>query len=429
MVRIISYTPHTPYTGATRTRGKLFKVFLTLGLTALFTIYPNAHAAENKITYDQLYPHYVEACYVTQVNFKSGFSGNQFGHAAMFLKGACRIKDAPYPQIRLCDPQEAAGTDEGVGISVDSDFANANWIAVDGKDYFLRGGVAETEPFDDARADAVVEEAVNRGYFHGVRLNAAAQEREGRSDEYWVALQGLSTDYGLTLGRDAYCMKIPVTPSILGKIVDYLNHRNLDANAHGSPYKIIGNNCADVIYDALAAAGIWNGKDINASLYRDIMANQRAVPGTLLADLARASDGDALPAPERLVTDPFTLNLLESERWMMRQPGVLEEGFRLHEYQNAIFKNLHVFRADPLDLFGSDMRALRRLVSEPERSDIVLNLESYRNRYQSQLESLQRTDDSTNSAAIQGYADYLSLQLDAINDKLRSLKLSPTTRE
>jgi hypothetical protein len=47
--------------------------------------------------YEELYPHYVELCAVSQFRSKGGDLGGVPGHAVMYLKGACRKADAPYP--------------------------------------------------------------------------------------------------------------------------------------------------------------------------------------------------------------------------------------------------------------------------------------------------------------------------------------------
>src|SRR5262250_715161 len=56
--------------------------------------------------YDQLFPYYVELCATSQ--FRSGVKGRGgvTGHAVMYIKGACKDEQAPFPQpfpqLRRC---------------------------------------------------------------------------------------------------------------------------------------------------------------------------------------------------------------------------------------------------------------------------------------------------------------------------------------
>jgi hypothetical protein len=90
--------------------------------------------------YEELYPHYVELCAVSQFRSKGGDLGGVPGHAVMYLKGACRKADAPYPELEMCaapsdDPESL---DHGVGVSVNKMFKNINRMATPGRDLFFR---------------------------------------------------------------------------------------------------------------------------------------------------------------------------------------------------------------------------------------------------------------------------------------------------
>jgi len=57
--------------------------------------------------------------------------GGPGGHSVLYLNGVCRVKDAGYPVVALCesgDPRPG----EGVGLSVNAHYSNANWIATEG---------------------------------------------------------------------------------------------------------------------------------------------------------------------------------------------------------------------------------------------------------------------------------------------------------
>ena len=52
--------------------------------------------------YEQLFPYYVELCATSQFRSKLKGEGGVAGHAAMYIKGACKDEQAPFPQLRRC---------------------------------------------------------------------------------------------------------------------------------------------------------------------------------------------------------------------------------------------------------------------------------------------------------------------------------------
>lgn len=342
----------------------------------------NANARQAAaVTYDQLYPTYVEACYVTKVIFQNGIPSSSFGHSAMYLKGACSSKTSAYPTLRMCAPDEKSGEGEGVGVSSDGDFANVNWVATDSKEFFLTAGVRPDEAFDADRANRAVNESISRGVFRGVHMNdaLAASKPSFRSEDYWTAFQSLSTDYGVTLGRNAYCVKVPVTKTMMGQMVTFLNERNKTAQVEGNNWSALGDNCAHLVYNTFAAAGILKGKVLNSGIIGGIFENQRAFPATLIAQLLSQSD----------LNKPLKTNYLKNQQWLAQQPGVMFEGFGIHQHENAIFKTTeNIYQTDPLDLFGGETRVVRLAMADPSRNNLLANLEAAQIQYQSALDLL-----------------------------------------
>ena len=54
------------------------------------------------LAYEELFPHYVELCVTSQYRSKTKGRGGPAGHALMYIKGACKDEDAPFPQLRRC---------------------------------------------------------------------------------------------------------------------------------------------------------------------------------------------------------------------------------------------------------------------------------------------------------------------------------------
>jgi hypothetical protein len=80
--------------------------------------------------YEALAPRYVEVCATSQWRKHVAGAGNPFGHAVMYLKGACMDESAPYPQLRRCArvATDVADPEHGAGVSVGRWFRNVNWV-------------------------------------------------------------------------------------------------------------------------------------------------------------------------------------------------------------------------------------------------------------------------------------------------------------
>src|SRR3974390_1071820 len=123
--------------------------------------------------YASLYPYYAELCAVSQIKKKPGFgantSGGPGGHSVLYLNGVCRDRDAGYPTIELC--QGSVLPDEGVGLSVNAHFKNANWVATDGRDFFFQGNLAPGVGLTKAVYERTQAEAMGKGLLGGVVLH------------------------------------------------------------------------------------------------------------------------------------------------------------------------------------------------------------------------------------------------------------------
>ncbi|HEY1861559.1 MAG TPA: hypothetical protein VGG61_14460, partial [Gemmataceae bacterium] len=76
--------------------------------------------------YDRLFPYYVELCATSQFRSKLKGEGGVAGHAVMYIKGACKDEQAPYPQLRRCRvaATELDDPEHGAGVSVGRWFRN-----------------------------------------------------------------------------------------------------------------------------------------------------------------------------------------------------------------------------------------------------------------------------------------------------------------
>src|SRR5215475_11154984 len=143
---------------------------------ARFQLKPNDIIIERRpdTAYEKLFPYYVELCAASQFRSKeTGEGGGPAGHAILYIKGACKDDDAPFPQLRRC---RAIATDlndpeHGAGVSVNQLFRNVNWVAVPSYGLVFQGGLAPGERLTRARFKAVEQAAMAKGIYNGVAFH------------------------------------------------------------------------------------------------------------------------------------------------------------------------------------------------------------------------------------------------------------------
>lgn len=113
------------------------------GVMAGFQLKPDSVIVERRpdTAYEKLFPYYVELCAASQFrSILTGEGGGVAGHAVLYLKGACKVDGAPFPQLRryravatsLEDPEH------GAGVSVNAMFKSVNWVAIPGSNSSLK---------------------------------------------------------------------------------------------------------------------------------------------------------------------------------------------------------------------------------------------------------------------------------------------------
>jgi len=123
--------------------------------------------------YEQLFPYYVELCATSQFRSKLKGEGGVAGHAAMYIKGACKDEEAPFPKLRRC---RAAATElndpeHGAGVSVGRWFRNVNWVAIPGYELFHDGNLKTGERLTQAHFEATVRDVISKGVYKGVEFH------------------------------------------------------------------------------------------------------------------------------------------------------------------------------------------------------------------------------------------------------------------
>jgi hypothetical protein len=214
--------------------------------------------------YRRFYPYYAEICAFTELRKKPGIGvpihSGMGGHCLLYLNGVQRDGAERYPVLKLCEPS-ASPAGNGVGISVNAHYKNANWVAAEGHDFLWHGALEPGERLTQAAYDRTQRRAKSIDLLEGVafhehlfRVKPAAM-----SDHDYMYEISIGTDYGARFGRDIFRARIPLDHHRMGKIVDYLNALNAPfrAGAKIFRWRVMNNNCVHVVHNALAAAGVW----------------------------------------------------------------------------------------------------------------------------------------------------------------------------
>jgi hypothetical protein len=240
------------------------RVLVLFWLTTIITAIPAlASEASSQKAYEQIYPEYAEYCGLSQITKVSTVGikevGGQGGHAVFLIRGACHDHSYNYPRLKVCEASDPLPHE--VGTSVNSDFISVNWSAVDSKDFLFTGGIKPNERFDLAAYNRVQREAQAMDIMNGVRIHPELFKNKtpGMNDITYQYQDSIGTDYGVSLGRNMSCARVPMNRQQVQEIVDYYNSRNdyFQENHIDFAWSFLNDNCSHLPYNALAQAGFW----------------------------------------------------------------------------------------------------------------------------------------------------------------------------
>ena len=102
--------------------------------------------------------------------------------------------------------------EHGAGVSVGRWFRNVNWVAVPGYKLFYQGNLEMSERLTQARFDATVRDAIDKGRLRRRRVSRLpGRTNPEQALENFVANHGIGTDFALQFARAAFCARLPVT--------------------------------------------------------------------------------------------------------------------------------------------------------------------------------------------------------------------------
>jgi hypothetical protein len=354
------------------------------GLMARFQLAPKHIIVERRAdaAYERLFPHYVELCAGSQYQSKlTGAGGGLVGHAVLYLKGACKIDDAPFPQLQRC-PRVATSLDDpqhGVGISVDQYFKNVNWVATPGYDLFFEGNLAPGERLTRAQFDAVQQQVIAENVYHGVTFHpfpGAASDTDVRGFLRW---SGTGTDFALRFARSLFCARLPVTEGMLDQVIAFLNDKNREYFEGEADYNwsAWADNCSHTLRNALAAANIWSPLSVRAIKLRQIF--NLALPANEFVNLAELMTGP-IPSYRDIMRNGPRRDAFHEFHWLPTEPGALLQTLPVHSPNDLYDTRFRLFTLQSPLLMGKTRRAVA-LLSDRRFVDLTANLQHFIQRY------------------------------------------------
>jgi hypothetical protein len=292
-----------------------------------------AAVTSDEALYSSLYPYYAEFCAVSQILKKPGFGaeirGGRGGHAVLYLNGVCRDHDAHYPTLVLCDPHGDPDR-QGVGLSVNEHFKNANWVATEGREFFFHGGLAPTDRLTRDAYRQVLAKAQSQGIYDGVQFydrvfaDDMPEGWQGSHEDFKYEIS-MGTDFAINLARDRYCARVPLDRPKMGPIVQYLNGLN-DIYKSGQKdfvWNVVQDNCTHLAHNVLAAVGVWPEWETNQFIA--FAAFDFPVPKNEFVNLATRTNDLPLQDPAAIYADSSARADMMRESWLPTEPGALVE--------------------------------------------------------------------------------------------------------
>ncbi len=392
-----------------------------LGLAACGTTHVDTGAtADAERLYASLYPYYAEVCAVSELKKKPGFgaeiSSGIGGHSVMYLNGVCRDDSVSYPTIRLCGA-DAPAAGQGVGLSVNAHYKNANWVATEGRDFFFHGTLKPGERLTRAAYEQAQEKAKAMGILDGVEFHAEVFDgmpaaMTARDYKYEMSV---ATDYAIGFGRDRYCARVPLDRERMTRMVEYLNRLNAVYRDGGKEFEwnIFTDNCSHVSHNALAAAGLWDEWGTGRPLVLSIL--DFPVPKNEFVNLMRRTNDLPIESLDAVYEDAVARRALLEPASLPTAPGALAEAEPAVQDNDVYATDLGLLFYDE-PIFGAYRSHFERIFSEPRYVDLRANLQYFAALYR-KIEGgrptlasfLERHDDgspASRAALVSFYASY-----------------------
>jgi hypothetical protein len=345
---------------------------------------------DNEAAYTALDPYYLEFCALSEIQKKPGYGANirggVGGHSTIYLNGVCLTGNG-YPELAVCPADPGSN---GVGLSVNAHFANANWVAIPGREFFYHGDLKPNQALTRQVYDATKAHAKRLGIYDAIRFHdrVFTDMPPGYTREAFKYEVSIATDYAIGYGRDRYCARVPVSASQMARMVDYLNGLNRPYRDGKAEYEwsVLNDNCIHVAHNALSAIGFWPVWPTRRSLL--IAVFDFPVPKNEFVNIMRRAND--MPVKDLLAVwkdKPARRALLAGDGLPTRAGALATSEPVRHD--NLLYETelRLIFYDEPL--FGHYEEWFRRIESEPRYTDLRADVEYYRALY-AQIETERR---------------------------------------
>jgi hypothetical protein len=404
-------------------------VAAVIGLPGCINAYYQAPpTVVDEAAYAAIYPYFAEYCAVSEFDKKKGFGvnlegGGPGGHSVFYLNGACRVHDAGYPVLALCDetPQGMAG--RGVGLSVNDHYRNANWTATEGRDFFYHGDLAPGEAVTPAAYERIQAKAEAMGVLDGVAYHRKALEPkpEGMSVRDYMYNVAIGTDYAIDIDRYRYCARVPLDRDKMGSIVRYLNGLNepYRTGAKVFHWNVLRDNCTYLAHNALAVVGLWPQLPPDRPLL--LAAFDFPVPKNEFVNVMWRTNNMPIADPDALYDDATARKALLQLDWIATEPGALAEATPEIEPNEIYNDHLRlIFYDEPV--FGHFQTRFNKIFAEPRYTDLTANLTHFSSLYAAILARPQTPHANAARAAFeQRYRDVIAAEKAKVDSALARL--------
>ena len=372
--------------------------------------------------YEALYPYYAELCAVSQFRTLDGITGGVPGHAVMYLKGACRDSEAPYPRLKMCDTSRSASDpDHGVGVSVNRWFRNVNWLAVPGKPLFFFGNLTPADRLDEAHRQDTLRKAIELDLYRGIEFHDYPTGGQERTLAYFIGRHSLGSDFALNFSRTLFCSRIPVTEAMMTRIIGFLNDLNREYAEGTQEYNWSGyhDNCVHLVRNSLAAASVWRPKPVGEIRWKQIF--RIPVPANEFAELAERTTEFPIEDPEAVRKDDTARRALLEHDWLPARPGALVETLHAHR-DNALYDTEFRLFAMPSPFHRNLYARSQELMDDARYVELYANLLHFRTRYERILADRKAVEPALSDAAFrERYYAYVDRELRDVEAQLAAV--------